>query len=434
MADRLRAMVPGGAHTYAKGEDQFPEGMAPIIERGLGSHVWDVDGNEYIEYGAGLRSVVLGHAYPSVVAAAKSQLDSGANFGRPSRIELACAEAFLELVPGAEMVKFCKNGSDATTAAVRLARAFTGRDGVALCTDHPFFSVDDWFIGTTAMNAGVPRADQAMSFGFPYGDLAALTSLFEDHPDTIACVILEPAKYGDPPVGYLEGLRDLCATHGALLIFDEMITGFRWHPGGAQTLYGVTPDLSTFGKGFGNGFALSALAGKRTYMERGGLDHDHPRVFLLSTTHGAETHAMAAGIEVMRIFQEEPVVATMEERGEQLRAGIAEAAAQHGVADQVEALGKPQCMVFTTRDGEGRPSQPFRTLFLQETLRRGLLMPSLVLNYSHTEEDIDRTVSAIDAALSVYARALSDGIENYLEGRPVQPVFLKYADGNRTEA
>lgn len=423
---RLHAAIPGGAHTYAKGDDQFPEGMAPVIERGFGSHVWDVDGNEFIEYGNGLRAVVLGHAYPSVVEAAAEAMKRGTNFVRPARLELECAEAFLDLVPGAEMVKFCKNGSDATTAAVKLARSITGRELVGLCSDHPFFSVDDWFIGTTAFNAGIPEATTALSRGFRYNDLDSVRALFAREPGRIACLILEAAKNEEPNPGFLQGLRELCDREGALLVLDEMITGFRWHPGGAQTLYGVTPDLSSFGKAFGNGFSLSALAGKREYMERGGLHHDHERVFLLSTTHGAETHALAAGLEVMRIFREEPVVETMERRGERLRAGVSAAAKRHGVEAQVQALGRPQCMVFTTRDRDGEPSQPFRTLFLQETIRRGLLMPSLVLSYSHDDDDVDRTIEAIDETLAIYARALEDGVEKHLEGRPVQPVFRRY--------
>jgi len=429
---RLHAAIPGGAHTYAKGDDQFPEHMAPVIERGLGSHVFDVDGNEFIEYGSGLRAVVLGHAHPSVVRAAKAAMDLGTNFVRPARIELECAEAFLDLVPGAEMVKFCKNGSDATSGAVRLARSYTGRDLVGYCSDQPFFSVDDWFIGTTDFNSGIPKAIQELSLGFRYNDLDSARQLFERNPGRIACLILEAAKNEEPAEGFLEDLRDLCHAQGALLVFDEMITGFRWHAGGAQTLYGVTPDLSTFGKAFGNGFALSALAGRREIMERGGLEHDAERVFLLSTTHGAETHALAAGLEVIRIFREEPVIETMERRGERLRAGVAEVASKHGVADQVEAIGRPQCMVFTTRDAEGRPSQPMRTLFLQETLRRGLLMPSIVLSYAHSEEDIDRTIEGFDHALEIYARALNDGVDRYLEGRPVAPVFRRYNDPSRS--
>lgn len=268
--ERLHAMIPGGAHTYAKGDDQYPENLAPVISHGRGAHVWDVDGNRYVEYGSGLRSVSLGHAHPRVTEAVRRELDRGSNFVRPSIVEVEAAERFLATVPTAEMVKFAKNGSDATTAAVRLARAATGRPLVALCADHPFFSTDDWFIGTTPMSAGIPTATTDLTVTFPYGDLAAAEELLTRHRDEVACLILEPATHSEPPPGYLAGLRELADRHGCVLVFDEMITGLRWSEAGAQGLYGVVPDLSTFGKALGNGFAVSALAGRRELMERAG--------------------------------------------------------------------------------------------------------------------------------------------------------------------
>jgi len=288
LLDRFHQLVPGGSHTYAKGDDQYPEGLSPVIAPGAGSHVWDVDGNEYIKYGSGLRSVTLGHAHPAVLSAAWAAMRLGTNFVRPAAIEIEAAEDLVELI-GAEMVKFAKNGSDVTTAAVRLARAVTGRDLVAICVDHPFFSVDDWFIGHSAIPAWVPPTVRAHTVGFRYNDLEGTRRMLEERRGQIACLVLEPATAIEPEPGFLEGLRALCDEHGALLIFDEMITGFRWHLRGAQCVYGVEPDLSAFGKAMGNGFAVAALLGCRDLMERGGLRHDSERVFLLSTTHGAET-------------------------------------------------------------------------------------------------------------------------------------------------
>lgn len=417
------AVIPGGAHTYAKGDDQYPVLAPGFIARGAGCHVWDVDGNEYIEYGMGLRAVTLGHAYPSVVEAAYRAMKQGANFTRPSPLEVECAESLLGMIPGGEMVKFAKNGSDVNTAAVKLARAFTGRDLVAICGDQPFLSTDDWFIGTTPMSAGIPSAIKALTVSFKYNNLDSVRALFAAHPSRIACLVLEPATATEPAEGFLAGLKALCHEHGALLMFDEMITGFRWHNAGAQGLYGVTPDLSTFGKALANGFALSALVGRRDVMRLGGLDHDQDRVFLLSTTHGAETHALAAGLETMRIYQHEDVVDTLYRRGERLRRGVREATTAHGVAAAVEVLGRPCNLVFATRDPEGRPSQSYRALFMQELIKRGILGPSFVVSYSHTEEDIDRTIDAVDGALGVYARALADGPEPYLQGRPLKPVM-----------
>lgn len=423
-AARLRALVPGGAHTYAKGDDQYPKGLAPIIARGEGCRVWDVDGNEFIEYGGGLRSVTLGHAYPPVVEAIRRQLGLGANFVRPAEIEVQAAEALLDAVGPDQMVKFAKNGSDVTTAAVRLARAYTGRDLVAICRDSTFLSTDDWFIGATAMPAGIPNAIRELTVSFRYNDPASAEALFERYPGRIACLVLEPASsFHEPHDGFLAALRDIAHRNGALLVFDEMITGFRWHTGGAQAVYGVRPDLSAFGKGMANGFAASALVGRSDVMALGAFDHDRERVFLLSTTHGAETHALAAVCATLEVYRREPVIERLHRGGARLAEGVAQAAATAGVADAFRVVGRTCNLAYQTLDAAGLPSQAFRTLFLQETIRRGILAPSLVVSYSHDDAAIDRTVETIAAALGVYRRALDEGIERHLAGRPVRPVM-----------
>ena len=420
---RAHAAIPGGAHTYAKGDDQYPVLSPGFIARGFGSHVWDVDGNELIEYGMGLRAVTLGHAYPAVVSAVIEQLRQGTNFTRPSPLETECAESLLEVVPGAEMAKFTKDGSTATTAAVRLARAYTGRDLVALCSDHPFFSYDDWAICKTPMDAGIPLDVSRLTHTFRYNDLEGAEALFAANPGRIAALILEPVKDVEPAEGFLAGLRKLCDRHGAVLIFDEMLTGFRWPQRSAQRHYGVEAHLSTFGKALGNGFAISALVGKREIMRLGGYEHDHDRVFLLSTTHGAETSGLAAALAVMDVYRNEPVVETLERQGLRLKTGIKSAALRRGLRGHFQLAGRAANLVYICRDRDGMPSQTFRTLFLQETIRRGVLAPSLVVSYSHSDDDIDRTVEAIDGALEIYSRALEDEPEAYLVGRPVQPVF-----------
>jgi glutamate-1-semialdehyde 2,1-aminomutase len=420
---RLHAAVPGGAHTYAKGDDQYPENLAPIISHGRGAHVWDVDGNQYIEYGSGLRAVALGHSHPRVLEAVRGELDKGSNFVRPAAIEVEAAERFLQTVPTADMVKFTKNGSDATTAAVRLARAATGRNRIALCHDQPFFSTDDWFIGGTPMSAGIPEQDTVT---FPYGDLDALSSVLEQHE--IAAIILEAATHTEPPTGYLQGVRELATRHGAVLVLDEMITGFRWSEHGAQGIYGVTPDLSTFGKALGNGFAVSALAGKRDLMERGGLRTDAERIFLLSTTHGAETHSLAAAIAVMDTYTEEGIADRLHKLGDRLAAGVRDVAADAGVADHVQVRGRASNLVFATLDAEGRPSQPYRTLFLRQLLSGGVIGPSFVVSAALTDDDIDRTIDVVAGACTVYRKALeADDPTPWTGGRPVKPVFRRYA-------
>ncbi|SFA98226.1 glutamate-1-semialdehyde 2,1-aminomutase [Amycolatopsis marina] len=425
---RLHELIPGGAHTYAKGDDQYPDGMAPVISHGHGAHVWDIDGNSYIEYGSGLRSVSLGHAHPRVLEAVRRELGRGANFVRPSILELDAAEQFLATVPTAEMVKFAKNGSDVTTAAVRLARAATGRPLVAICGDQPFFSTDDWFIGTTPMPAGIPGRTTELTVNFPYGDLAATEALLREHDGQVACLMLEAAGQQEPPPGYLAGLRSLADRFGCVLIFDEMITGFRWSEAGAQGLYGVVPDLSTFGKALGNGFAVSALAGRRALLEQGGLRDSRERVFLLSTTHGAETHSLAAAMAVLRTYLEEGITARLHALGERLAAGVREVAAGMGVGEHVVVRGRASNLVFATLDGELRPSQEYRTLFLRQLVAGGVLGPSFVVSSALSEEDIDRTVEVVAQACATYRKALdAEDPLAWTGGRPVRPVFRRFS-------
>jgi glutamate-1-semialdehyde 2,1-aminomutase len=426
LSARAHAAIPGGCHTYAKGDDQYPLLSPGFIGRGLGCHVWDVDGNEFIEYGMGLRAVTLGHAYPSVLKAATEALAHGTNFTRPAPIEVECAEAFLAHVPGAEQVKFAKDGSTVTTAAVKLARAYTGRDKVAVCADHPFFSYNDWFFAVTPMTAGIPEPIRQLTVTFRYNDLESVRRMFAENRGQISGLILEPVRFDEPQPGFLQGVRKLCDEHGTVLIFDEMITGFRWGPGGAQQTYGVRPHLSTFGKAMANGFSLSALTGDRSIMQLGGLEHGGERVFLLSTTHGAETHALAASVATMREYAENPVIDTLYERGAQLRDGVRQLVQKHALGDRFGVVGRPCNLVYFTHDANGAGSQALRTLFLQELIRGGVLAPSFVVSYSHSKTDIERTLDAVDKALAVYKAALSDGVEKFLVGPAVKPVYRKF--------
>jgi glutamate-1-semialdehyde 2,1-aminomutase len=426
LQQKSHALIPGGAHTYAKGDDQYPEHAPGFIARGEGCHVWDIDGNEFIEYGMGLRAVTLGHAYKPVVEAAYRQMQLGINFTRPAPIEVELAERLVERIDSAEMVKFAKNGSDVTTAAAKLARAYTNRDLIAICADHPFFSVDDWFIGATEMSAGIPKAIRDLTVQFHYNDIYSVEALFDQYPGKIACLIMEAERLEPPVNNFLQEVRRLCSENGALLIFDEIITGFRWHLGGAQKLFDVKPDLSTFGKAMGNGFSISALVGRKDIMELGGLYHDRERVFLLSTTYGAETHSLAAALETLKIYERENVIEHLYRQGERLTAGINDAVAENDLEGYFGVLSRPCNLIFFTRDQDKQPSQPFRTLFLQETLKRGVIMPSLVVSYSHSDEDIDRTIEVIAEALAVYRKAMENGVEKYLVGRPVKPSVRKY--------
>ena len=433
---RLHELVPGGAHTNARGSDQYPEDMTPIIVRGEGARVLDLDGNWFVEYGLGAKAVTLGYGYESVADAVATAAHEGVGFSRPSVWELRAAERFLEMVPTADMVKFAKNGSDVTTAAVKLARAATGRDLVAICRTQPFFSVDDWFMGASPMKAGIPQQIRDLTVSFAYNDLESLRQLLDEHRDRIAMVILEPATGTvEPAPGFLEGVRALTQEHGVVMVFDEMISGMRWSAAGAQSVYGVTPDLSTWGKALGNGFSVSALAGRRDLMELGGLNTDESRVFLLSTTHGGETTGLAAYLAVADAYAERDVVGVMERQGAKLKENLTRVIAEAGMTDHIAVMGRPSALVFATKDHEGNPSQAFRTLFIQELLRRGVLAQSLVISAAHTDEDLELTAAAFAGASAVYAQAVSAGTtDGLLEGRPVAPAIREFAAPRRLGA
>lgn len=423
---KVHQVIPGGAHTYAKGDDQFPEFMPPFIVKGKGCRVWDIDGNEYIEYAMGIRSVTLGHGFDPVVQAAYQQMQKGSNFIRPSTIELEYAEEFLDVLESAEMIKFGKNGSDAVNGAIRLARAFTGRDKIGVCADHPFFSVNDWFIGSTPMSAGIPNIIKEFTVKFNYNNIESAKKMFADNPGQIACLILEPEKYIQPKDNFLHQLKEVCHQNGAIFILDEMITGFRAHIGGGQKKYNIVPDLSTFGKAMANGFAISALAGKKKLMELGGLKHNKERVFLLSLTHGGETHAIAAARATLDFYKKNQVIEKLYEQGNKLKKGLTKAADDLKISDYFQVIGPDYGSVYTTLDNEKNHSEEFRTLFLQETIKRGLLMPSAIVSYSHEDTDIQETIDKVYDALSVYKKALNEGIGKYLIGKSVKPVFRKY--------
>ncbi len=430
-SERLRQqahdLIPAGCHTYSKGDDQFPERAPRFIARARGSHCWDLDGNEFVDWGMGLRSVILGHAYPAVLDAVRGQLELGSNFTRPAPIEVELAELLVDLIPSAEMVKFAKNGSDVTSAAVRLARAYTGRDYVARCRDNPFFSVHDWFIGSTPANGGIPARVQDLTLMFDYNRLETLEALFERHPGQIACVILEPVSTHAPHPGYLQAVRDLTRRHGAVLIFDEIISGFRWHLRGAQSYFGVTPDLSTFAKAIANGFSVSALVGRRDIMELGGLRHDRRKVFLLSATHGGETHALAACIATIDELRARDVVAHLWRIGQSLKDGFNALARELAVAEHVSLEGYPCSPYLVTKDHAGQASMEYRTLFLQETIAGGVLMPWVAISYSHTPADVEQTLEASRRAMLVYRQALEkESARPFFDGPAVKPVFRPY--------
>lgn len=424
---RAHELIPAGCHTYSKGDDQFPQNAPRFIARGKGSLVWDTDGREFLDWGMGLRSVILGHAYPAVTAAVAEHLQWGSNFVRPAPIEVELAEVLVDLIPCAEMVKFAKDGSDVTAGAVRLARAFTNRDVIALCREDPFYSFHDWFIATTACNAGIPKVEQDLAVKFSYNDIASLEQAFAEHPDAIAAVILEPVSTQPPHDDFLRRVRELTRRHGAVLIFDEIITGFRWHVSGAQAYFGVTPDLATFGKAIANGFSVSAVTGRRDIMELGGIRHtNREKVFLLSATHGGETHSLAAALATIAEIQRKEVVEHIWAVGSALQEGINGLAREAGIQDHIWASGYPCSPVLNFRDRTGEASYPLRTLFLQELVESGVLMPYIAVSFSHGQPEVDRTLEAMRQALRVCRRGLEEGLDGLIRGPVVKPVFRKF--------
>lgn len=422
--DRLRRSIPGGAHTYSRGSDQFPSNAPPLLVRGRGAYVYDADNVEYLDYGMGLRAVTVGYAEPRINQAAWRQIENGNNLTRPSLVELEAAELLIELIDSVDMVKFTKNGSTAVTAAVKLARAYTGRTLIARCADHAFFSYDDWFIGSTGVPLGVPDDIRRQTLTFRYNDLSSIECLLETHAGQVACVVLEPATEQGPRDDYLQQVKALCQRHGVVFILDEMITGFRWHLKGAQHYFGVAPDLCTFGKGMANGFSVAAVAGRREIMELGSVDRPHQeRVFLLSTTHGGEMGGLGAFIETVAMLREENVIDHLWSYGARLSEGLTGLARAIGIGDCFVMSGFPCSPYYTIRDRDGAVSLPLRTIFLQEMIRHRVLMPWIALSYRHTDAELSRTLEAGERALTVVKCALNDGPARFLEGPAVRPVF-----------
>lgn len=416
MLERALRSIPLGSQTFSKSKTQYPHGVSPyFIVRGKGSRVWDADGNEYVDFVNSLAAVTLGYSDPDVTTAVQSQLEDGVLFSLPHPLEVELAERIVAMVPCAESVRFGKNGSDATAGAIRVARAHTGRDHVAVCGYHGW---QDWYIGSTARNLGVPKATRDLTHSFDYNDLDSLQAVFDAHPDRIAAVILEPMNIEEPQEGFLEGVRDLAHRHGALLIFDETITGFRYANGGAQELFGVTPDLATFGKGLANGYPLSAVAGRADLMRL------MEEVFF-SFTFGGETLSLAASLAVLEKLQREPVVKTLAAQGTKILEGTRSLIEKHRVAHFLGLAGRPCWSFLTVCDAQPCSLWEIKTLLLQELFERGILaLGSHNMSYAHSDEDVAKLLGAYDEVFPVLREAVDEGrMESLLRCQPLEPLF-----------
>ena len=413
---RARHVIPSCTQTFSKGPTQFVQGVAPIfLQRGRGSHVWDVDGNEYIDYPMALGPIVLGYDDPDVLAAVRAQLADGVTFSLAHPLEVEVAETLAKIVPCAEMVRFGKNGSDVTSGAVRAARAHTGRDVIACCGYHGW---QDWYIGTTTRRRGVPEAVCELTRTFTYNDLGSLERIFAEHRGRVAAVILEPVGVVEPEREFLQRVASVTHANGAVLIFDEIVTGFRLALGGAQERFGVVPDLACFGKAMANGFPLSAVVGRRAIMEV------FDEIFF-SVTFGGEALSLAAARATMAKLHEKNVIEHLWRQGARLRDGYNALAREVGLASLTQCLGYPPRTVLTFADGAGAESLATKSLFQQEMIKRGILIAGgFNLCYAHSDDDIRRTLDACRDALAILARALAEGrVEASLEGPVIQPVF-----------
>ncbi|MBX7050603.1 MAG: glutamate-1-semialdehyde 2,1-aminomutase [Flavobacteriales bacterium] len=424
----IHDLIPGGAHTYSKGDDQFPLLSPAAITHGKGSHVWDVDGNEYIECLSGLASISLGHAYEPVIDRVAAELKKGNNFSRPSIIEKEIAERFLANVGVHDMIKFAKNGSVVTTAAVKLARAYTGRKLVARPAEHPFYSYDDWFIGSTDVKSGIPNDISNLTVTYKADDLESLRQLFDQYPDQIACVISEPEKFNVLPENYLKDAIDLAHKNGALWIMDEMITGYKTAFPGSYAKYQVVPDMITWGKGIANGFSFCCMTGKKEVMELGGIRKaGHEKLFLVSTTHGGETCSIAAALATMDVFEQNDVIGYNQTLGQKFIDGSKDVIASNGLSHSIKNMQFNWHASLGYFDQEGNNSFGLRTLFHQELIARGVLFQGIFCpHYSHTEEDVQHILDAMNDSCAVYKKGLEEGYDKYLVGEPIKPVFRKY--------
>lgn len=432
---RLLNVIPGGAHTYSRGHDQYPENVPQIMTRGKGAYTYDDNGREYLDYGMALRAVNIGYAEDEIDLAAFEQIKNGNNLTRASMIELQAAELLVDLIDSVDMVKFTKNGSTAVSAAVKLARAYTGRTMVARCAEQPFFSYDDWFIASTPITRGIPDNVIEQTKVFGYNNIASLEQLLAEHPNQFACVVLEPSAVEHPAPSlthpgetYLHDVQRLCKKHGIVFVLDEMITGFRWDLKGAQHYYKIQPDLCTFGKAMANGFSVAAVGGKRDIMELGSIEFaGRERLFLLSTTHGAEMSGLGAFVKTMELLQRDHVVENIWAYGQQIMDLINMKAAQAGISEFFKAGGVPCSPWYATCDQTGKASLALRTLFSQEMIKQGVLMPWIAVCYRHGATELEKTSRALEKAFYVYAQAIEQGsTDGLLQGDVIKPVFRRY--------
>lgn len=409
-------VIPLGSQTFSKSKTQYPYGVSPyFIKRGKGSHVWDADNNEYIDFVNALAAITLGYNDPDITNAVKAQLEEGTIFSLPHELEIKVAEKIVEMVPCAEMVRFGKNGSDVTAGAIRLSRAYTKRDHVAVCGYHGW---QDWYIGSTPRNLGVPKATRDLTHTFNYNDVDSLQKIFQQWHGQIAAVIMEPVITVEPKDNFLEKVKDMAHFYGALLIFDETVTGFRISKGGAQKYYNVIPDLATFGKGLANGYPISAVAGRADIMKL------MEEVFF-SFTFGGETLSLAAAFATLTKLEKEPVIETLWNQGKKVMDGVKFLIEKHGLENVLSVCGRACWSFLSFKDTEVYSQWELKTLFLQEIFARGILViGSHNISYAHSDADISRLLEAYNAVFCILKEVMiKRNLKEWLKTEVLVPLF-----------
>jgi len=431
----LNKLIPGGCHTYSKADNQFPYNAPEAIVSGKGCYVLGTDKKKYLDCGMGLSSVSIGHANKEINKKVKNEIDKGCNFNRPSILELKVAKKFLSVVPKHNMIKFAKNGSTVTTAAVKLARAFTGRDFVAFPKQHFFYSYDDWFMSRQPTNSGIPISIGKKTLTFNECNLSSLKKLFSKYKNKIACVIMEPEKnYCNcycacnlKVSDYLRQAQDIIHENGSLFITDEMVTGYKTSFPGSTTKYNLDADLTTWGKGIANGFSFCALTGKKKIMELGDLrQKKRPRVFLISSTHGAESGPLAAFEATFDFFKNKKVIKKNKKFLKRIVIKTDKLIKKYSLSNNIEII-KSQWLVSFIFLINKKVSNEFKTIFMQEMIKNNVLFQGFVIpSYSHGESEVKKFCNAFEEALKISSKVLENGIKKYLIQKPVKPIFTKF--------
>ncbi len=438
---RAKKIIPAGSQTFSKGVTQFVDGFAPkYLHRGKGAYVWDVDKNKYLDYVMGCQPIILGYADPDVNRAVVKQLELGSTFSLMNKLEVDVTELLINTIPCAESVRFGKNGADATTIAVRIARSVTGRDHIAYCGYHGWH---DWYIANTDLNTGIPKFNQKLAHSFSYNDLDSLEKIFKKNHNKVACVIMEPLTILEPACyckkkckrignkkicqrNFLSEVKKMAHHYGALLIFDEIISGFRFSLGGAQELTKVTPDLATFAKAISNAIPLSAVVGKKDYMSV------LSKTFF-SFTYGGDCIGLAAAKACIPKLKKEDVPGHLNTVGKELKEGFNKLAKDHNLSDFVECIGYP-CRSIISFNGNGKYNDlEIKSFFQQELIRRGILWAAYhALSWSHKKKDIKKTLNSYNEVMHLFRKIVDKNLNlrNKIEGIPVKPVFRKVADFN----